>query len=213
MSDHRIHPWSAIIVVVSFLGGCAGPTPPIGAKSHADEAVTKVAPLVVITQLRYGDEAEYALCVEPACPRTTYKTKQSYAELAVAEQAGNRLNSAASSSERILVHFAVGSHRLSPTAKQSLKTIIPDARAASGIVLSGRTDNRGTHARNLVLSMKRAIAVREFLARRLPGGTPRFDIDARANCCYIADNASEAGRSANRRVEVILDFGMRQVTR
>jgi len=69
------------------------------------------------------------------------------------------------------------------------------------LTIEGYTDNEGTPERNLLLSRKRAMAVKDYLVKK--GIT---DVQLTANGLGqehpIADNATAAGRAANRRVEL-----------
>lgn len=68
--------------------------------------------------------------------------------------------------------------------------------------LEGHTDNRGSHAYNQALSESRALAVRDWMvAAGVPTGrlaAQGFSFDR-----PVADNATEAGRALNRRVELV----------
>lgn len=67
----------------------------------------------------------------------------------------------------------------------------------------GHTDSQGSAAMNQTLSEQRARAVTTYLSRH--GVAPsRMSIEGRAANDPIGDNATEAGRAANRRVEVYL---------
>lgn len=67
----------------------------------------------------------------------------------------------------------------------------------------GHTDNTGSDALNDQLSVQRAESARQYLAAR--GVDPRRIIIAgRGEREPIADNASDAGRARNRRVEIFL---------
>lgn len=74
---------------------------------------------------------------------------------------------------------------------------------APKILIAGYTDNQGDAQYNLQLSQRRAEAVRQYLI-------DHFNIDANklvakgyGDTQPIADNATEAGRQKNRRVEVV----------
>jgi OOP family OmpA-OmpF porin len=76
----------------------------------------------------------------------------------------------------------------------------PDDR----IVIQGHTDATGTIAHNEELSLRRAEAVRDVLATR---GVNRRQmlVEGVGAARPIADNSTEAGRAANRRVELHID--------
>jgi len=82
-------------------------------------------------------------------------------------------------------------------------TQVRDAMAADPTLrlrLVGHTDSQGTPATNLPLSQRRAAAVAGWLAQN---GVPpaRLAAEGRGQGQPIADNATDAGRSLNRRVE------------
>lgn len=71
------------------------------------------------------------------------------------------------------------------------------------IVVAGHTDSVGSDAANQVLSERRASAVAEYLlSKQLLEA--RIEVVGFGEKHPIADNSSEAGRSANRRVELSL---------
>ena len=101
--------------------------------------------------------------------------------------------------------FASGSATLRPEAREKLARF-------SGIVLAypdlrleaeGHTDNVGSLELNQKLSESRAEAVREYLISQ---GVPSESITARGMnfADPVADNDTAAGRSKNRRVEIII---------
>ncbi len=71
--------------------------------------------------------------------------------------------------------------------------------------LSGHTDNQGNAAKNLILSQKRANAVKKYLVTK---GVKADKVKAEwfGQTVPIADNATEAGRQKNRRVEMKVLF-------
>ena len=71
------------------------------------------------------------------------------------------------------------------------------------LTVVGHTDNRGPDAVNNPLSLDRAQSVRDYLVGR--GLSPlQIRTEGRGAREPIADNASEAGRARNRRVEIFL---------
>lgn len=77
-----------------------------------------------------------------------------------------------------------------------LKEVNPDM-----VMAKGHTDSKGTDAYNLVLSKKRAQAVKNHLVSR--GVDPKFvTIDGAGEFEPAATNASSEGRTKNRRVEI-----------
>jgi outer membrane protein OmpA-like peptidoglycan-associated protein len=67
----------------------------------------------------------------------------------------------------------------------------------------GHTDNNGSDAVNIPLSEKRAAAVKAYLESK---GLKDDRIETRGfgSSKPVADNGTEAGRSRNRRVEIVL---------
>lgn len=67
----------------------------------------------------------------------------------------------------------------------------------------GHTDNTGSDAINNPLSVNRAQSARDYLVARGVGSS-RIAIDGRGSREPIADNATEAGRARNRRIDIFL---------
>ena len=67
--------------------------------------------------------------------------------------------------------------------------------------VTGHTDNTGSNAHNQDLSQKRAVSVATILANQ-GVDQRRFYIEGKGEDDPIASNATEAGRSQNRRVEI-----------
>jgi outer membrane protein OmpA-like peptidoglycan-associated protein len=103
------------------------------------------------------------------------------------------------------VSFASGSAaidtRLYPTLDKLANTL--NEYPASTITVIGYTDSQGSAQDNLDLSNRRATAVANYLAQR---GVQRnrMTVSGRGEAEPIADNATEAGRSQNRRVEMVI---------
>jgi outer membrane protein OmpA-like peptidoglycan-associated protein len=72
--------------------------------------------------------------------------------------------------------------------------------------VEGHTDNTGSAAKNQDLSLKRALAVRDYLISQ---GIPASSTDAEGfgASSPVADNATADGRSRNRRVEIVVSGG------
>jgi outer membrane protein OmpA-like peptidoglycan-associated protein len=67
----------------------------------------------------------------------------------------------------------------------------------------GHTDSTGSDAINDPLSVNRASSARNYLTAR-GVNVQRIAIDGRGSREPIADNATEAGRASNRRVEIFV---------
>jgi len=74
---------------------------------------------------------------------------------------------------------------------------------ATTVRIIGHTDSTGSDAINDPLSVNRASSARSYLAGR-GVNAQRIAIDGRGSREPVADNATEAGRAANRRVEIFV---------
>ena len=102
------------------------------------------------------------------------------------------------------VHFDVNSATLRPdsvTALQNVLSVI-DKKPDSAWVISGHTDNQGAADLNQRLSQARAAAVIVWLASHGVAAT-RLTPQGFGPNRPVADNATEAGRALNRRVEMM----------
>ena len=117
-------------------------------------------------------------------------------------------------SEGIL--FDLGSSKIKANAAPALDQLIEvfskfleddeNAKYVDSIVISGHTDSTGTEQTNRTLSTDRANAVLAYLMDRDGGALDDYE---RYFCAAgygmtrpVADNATEAGRAANRRIEI-----------
>jgi outer membrane protein OmpA-like peptidoglycan-associated protein len=86
-----------------------------------------------------------------------------------------------------------------------LNEIFESAVVAEGLKIAvfGHTDNSGSDAVNLPLSEQRAAAVKAYLQKKGLSAN-RIEAKGLGSAQPIADNSTEAGKSKNRRVEIIL---------
>jgi outer membrane protein OmpA-like peptidoglycan-associated protein len=101
------------------------------------------------------------------------------------------------------VYFSSGGSRIQRRSRRLLNQIAEIVKSHPDmprLEIQGHTDNRGSPSRNLVLSQKRAQAVRDYLERR---GVPASRLEAKGYgpSRPIETNMTAAGREANRRVE------------
>ncbi len=105
---------------------------------------------------------------------------------------------------QLYVTFRTGSADLDITAAPILMQV-RDAMLADPALrlrLIGHTDTQGSAQTNIPLSIRRAEAVRMWLAQN--GIAPdRLLAEGRGQTEPIADNGSEAGRALNRRVQAV----------
>lgn len=117
----------------------------------------------------------------------------------VAQTADNRLKVAIPSD----VSFDVGSADLKPTMRPVLDELSRNLDRQVRVSVVGHTDSTGSDTINDPLSMQRAQAVENYLTAR---GVPadRISVAGRGSHEPVASNDTEAGRAANRRVEIFL---------
>eukprot|EP00388_Colpodella_angusta_P009102 GDKJ01024418.1.p1 GENE.GDKJ01024418.1~~GDKJ01024418.1.p1 ORF type:complete len:230 (-),score=36.02 GDKJ01024418.1:430-1119(-) len=113
--------------------------------------------------------------------------------------------------EGIIVKFDSGilfdfdKFALKDAAKTNIQTLAASLNKYPGtdIQVIGHTDSRGTEEYNMGLSQKRAAAVKAYAVSQ---GVPssRLITIGKGFAEPIADNATEEGRAANRRVEIVI---------
>lgn len=109
------------------------------------------------------------------------------------------------SSKSYHIEFLTGSAAIRPASYPTLDSIFESAVVAEGLKVGvyGYTDNIGGDQTNIPLSEKRAASVKEYLMRKgLKDG--RVETKGFGSSKPIAGNGTEAGRSRNRRVEIVL---------
>ncbi|UCV17897.1 OmpA family protein [Ferribacterium limneticum] len=190
-------------------------TPP----SPNHQAILQRAAPAQLAQLDFGRQATFARCIPPACPIRTPKTlaletpdpsiKRTDAPIPT-EPAPPAVPLAPALkkevSRTLTLRFGLGSAKLSPAARTELKGTLPDLKSARRITIIGRTDNTGPLAFNDSLALARAMAVRDHLLKTHPRLTPALTIKAQGGCCFVAPNDTQAGRTQNRRVEVVFQM-------
>jgi outer membrane protein OmpA-like peptidoglycan-associated protein len=104
--------------------------------------------------------------------------------------------------------FDFNSDALKPAAKTNLDNLADNLASFgdSKLLLVGHTDSVGTDSYNQSLSERRALAVATYLTMK---GVPSDRVAAagRGESEPVQPNATEAGRAANRRVEVAVSAG------
>jgi outer membrane protein OmpA-like peptidoglycan-associated protein len=106
------------------------------------------------------------------------------------------------------IAFDPGKDTFRPDAVPVLRELMRGLVVAgsTAVEIHGHTDNVGGDAMNKVLSEKRAFAVKQWLQSQAEQNFPdrRFRVFAHGSEQPVAPNATEEGRAANRRVEVVL---------
>ena len=128
----------------------------------------------------------------------------------------NRLNAALPTTvtERGLVseiggvQFATGTANLSAAAREGLSKFSGIVASYPGLrfTVEGHTDNQGSVTTNNELSLRRAIAVRDYLIGQGVAASS-IDVAGLGPSRPVADNATADGRARNRRVEIVLSGG------
>jgi OOP family OmpA-OmpF porin len=100
--------------------------------------------------------------------------------------------------------FAFDSAKLKPSMMSALDDVAAKIAATPGnesLTIVGHTDSKGAEGYNMELSLRRAKAVADYLASK---GVSRaaMTIQGKGESQPVADNATEAGRAKNRRVEI-----------
>jgi outer membrane protein OmpA-like peptidoglycan-associated protein len=106
------------------------------------------------------------------------------------------------------VQFATGTSNLSAAAREGLARFAGIVASYPGLrfTVEGHTDNTGSVPANNELSLRRAIAVRDYLIGQNVAASS-IDVAGLGPSRPIADNASAEGRTRNRRVEIIVSGG------
>jgi OOP family OmpA-OmpF porin len=109
------------------------------------------------------------------------------------------------SSKSYSIEFESGAANIRPSSYKMLDEIFESAVVAEGLKLGvyGHTDNKGSDAVNVPLSERRAESVKAYLLKK---GLKESRMEAKGfgSSQPIADNSTEAGKSKNRRVEIVL---------
>ncbi|NTV71038.1 MAG: OmpA family protein [Azonexaceae bacterium] len=203
--------------MLAFISGCTllaascslFPTP----ASPNRQATAQYSTSEQLAQIDFGRQATFARCIPPACPTRTPKTlaletpDQSASPVVASTPAVPSAPAPAKEVSRTLtLHFGLGSAKLSIAARTELRGALPDLKSARRITIIGRTDNTGPLAFNESLALARALMVRDHLLKTYPTLTPALTIKAQGGCCFIAPNDTKAGRTQNRRVEVVFEM-------
>lgn len=121
--------------------------------------------------------------------------------VAVTQTADNRLKLDVPSD----VSFDVGRADIKPNFRPVLDAFANslNQHTATTVTIVGHTDSTGSDAINNPLSLNRATSVRDYLSSRGVSAA-RIAVDGRGAREPVADNATDAGRARNRRVEIFV---------
>lgn len=117
-------------------------------------------------------------------------------------KAGYSANDLTAALNQTTVLFDTGSAEITPSSADVIRhaaEAIQGAPAGTRVEVGGHTDSQGDAAGNQILSEQRARAVADAL---IAAGVPEERLDARGfgSNRPVGDNATEAGRAANRRI-------------
>lgn len=184
-------------VVVSLL--CASPVAFAGFTVIDDDskraATAETFPLA-------GDASVQALQAE--LERVRAELTETKARLADAEQRNERaherlVEQGANVTPSMTLGFAFGSSKFTPVDRAQECALLGSALRAAHVDVFAFTDSVGTPRANERVATQRAKAAKSYL---VASGVPAEKISAGGRQGdYIADNGTEAGRAANRRVE------------
>lgn len=102
--------------------------------------------------------------------------------------------------EKLTITFAFGKAEFNPQP-EVMDKLVASASQTRQVDVSGFTDNLGTLAANQRVAMNRALAAKQYLVMKGVSET-KIKVYGRSGQ-YIASNKTEAGRAANRRVEIV----------
>jgi outer membrane protein OmpA-like peptidoglycan-associated protein len=199
-----------------------------------DDAVTKRAPADEISHLAYmtekqADTAEAKLrearardaaknaeadrnaaLIEARERETAVAQQRATVAEATAAAALTELENAKQTDRGIVltlgdVLFDTGASSLKPGAQLTLDRLAGFLSSNPGtrVIIEGHTDNTGSDATNQALSERRAESVANVLRSR-GIAMDRFEIVGLGESYPVASNGSSAGRTQNRRVEIVL---------
>lgn len=103
------------------------------------------------------------------------------------------------------ISFASGKSDIQPRLKPILDQFAQgvNQQASMEVKIVGHTDSTGSDAINQPLSVRRAESARDYLVARGVAAS-RISTEGRGSREPIADNATEAGRARNRRIDIYL---------
>ncbi|MEA2237517.1 MAG: NitT/TauT family transport system substrate-binding protein [Thermoanaerobaculia bacterium] len=131
-------------------------------------------------------------------------TTQKVEEQKIAAKAPSK-NDRAIINKTIEVHFTPGSDEIMPGSFFVLDSL-GDTMTSFGntyLRVEGNTDATGSPTANMTLSERRALAVKNYIARTFPNiDVNRFQTIGRGSTNPVADNRTETGRQLNRRTEI-----------
>lgn len=109
--------------------------------------------------------------------------------------------------KRQLISFDPADSTLKKDERETLRHFVDTLPKSSRLTITGFTDNQRWHQDTLILNatlaQERAEIVRDYLTH-LGVDEKVMTVGASPLCCYVATNATQAGRSKNRRAEIVV---------
>jgi len=103
------------------------------------------------------------------------------------------------------IHFEVNSDQIKPSSYPTLKQIAQAIKEVEGkILILGHTDSDGNPEKNMELSKKRALAVKNALVKEFGIDATRLATDGKGQTVPLESNQTAQGKAANRRVEFVI---------
>lgn len=175
---------------------CTGRTPKTVAQQSAPTPMQAIPPVIPpvsaagANENRAAVEAELQTLAKPSPPPVS------------PEKIANLKMEQEFTSVKRVVPFSFDRAIVGPNARLAVNELIPLAKQSEKIWVRGRTDSVGSKESNKQVAQARAATIRqEFIV----AGIPKSKISTTyCTDCFIASNDSEAGRRANRRVDVEL---------
>ena len=205
---------AAVAIAVSGLSGCANMTETqrstgagagigalAGAAIGAAAGGSRGAGTGAVIGAALGAGGGYLWSQQMQEQKATMEQATRGTGVSVTQTADNQLKLAIPSD----ISFDTGRYDIKPNMRSVLDrfatTLIQNPVSTVNII--GHTDSSGSDAVNAPLSVNRAAATRDYLVGR-GVAMNRISIDGRGSHEPIADNATQAGRAMNRRVEIFV---------
>ncbi len=102
------------------------------------------------------------------------------------------------------INFATGKADITPDSAKTLGEIaaVLNLKKDWKVRVEGHTDDQGPAKANLELSKKRAVAVKDYLVKKLKVDGARLSTEGLGDTRPLAPNTTDEGRAKNRRVEL-----------
>ena len=125
----------------------------------------------------------------------------------VSEDVVNKMEETLNRDDRLVlygINFATNSADITDESFNVLDHLarVLENRSDLRIRVEGHTDDVGTRSSNQKLSLDRAVAVRDYLVKAHGVDAGRIAVEGKGESAPMAENETEAGKAANRRVEI-----------